>query len=60
MSTAAKKAPKTRPADAAPPAYTIIKQTKSRWWEVRDSVGELVCLAVYKRGAVEVVRRLLA
>lgn len=30
--------------DAAepPPAYAIIKQKKSRWWEVRDPTGELV------------------
>lgn len=42
------------------PAYAIIKQKKSRWWEVRDPAGELVCLTVYKRGAIEVVRRLAA
>jgi hypothetical protein len=41
-------------------AYAIIKQTKSRWWEVRDPAGELVCLTVYRRGAREVVRRLSA
>jgi hypothetical protein len=29
-------------------------------WEVRDPRGELVCVTVYKRGAVEVVRRLAA
>jgi len=45
---------------AAPqPAYTIQKQQKSRFWEVLDPAGELVCLTVYKRGAVEVVRRLM-
>ena len=33
---------------------------KDRWWEVRDPGGELVCVTVYKRGAVEVVRRLVA
>ncbi len=33
---------------------------KDRWWEVRDPRGELVCVTVYKRGAVEVVRRLAA
>jgi hypothetical protein len=38
--------------------YTIQKQDKSRWWEVRDPAGELVCLTVYRRGAREVVRRL--
>ncbi len=31
---------------------------ESRWWEVRDAAGELVCLTVYRRGAREVVRRL--
>jgi hypothetical protein len=49
------------PAPAEPaPAYAIVKQKKSRWWEVRDPAGELVCLTVYKRGAIEVVRRLAA
>lgn len=42
------------------PTFTIVKQTKSRWWEVRDPTGELVCLTVYRRGAREVVRRLSA
>ena len=46
------------PAAAAKPAYTIVKQTKSRWWEVRDPNDELVCLTVYRKGAREVVRRL--
>jgi hypothetical protein len=49
----------TRAPDAQEqPGYAIIKQTKSRWWEVRDPAGELVCLTVYRRGAREVVRRL--
>ena len=49
----------TRAPDAKEqPAYAIIKQDKSRWWEVRDPAGELVCLTVYRRGAREVVRRL--
>ena len=38
--------------------YRIVKQTKSRWWEVLDPAGELVCLTVYRRGARVVVRRL--
>ncbi|HEX8319395.1 hypothetical protein [Longimicrobium sp.] len=46
------------PAAAAKPDYTIVKQTKSRWWEVRDPDNELVCLTVYRKGAREVVRRL--
>ena len=36
--------------------YTITKY--GRFWAVRDGAGELVCLCVYKRGAVEVARRL--
>jgi len=46
------------PVAAEKPAYNIIKQKKSRWWEVRDPRNELVCLAVYRKGAREVVRRL--
>jgi hypothetical protein len=53
-----------KPKDPAPaaekPAYTIIKQEHSRWWEVRDPNDELVCLTVYRKGAREVVRRLAA
>jgi hypothetical protein len=45
---------------AAQPAYTVVKRERDRWWEVRDPKGELVCVTVYKRGAVEVVRRLAA
>jgi hypothetical protein len=36
--------------------YTI--KPKDRHWAVIDPAGALVCLTVYKRGAVEVVRRL--
>jgi hypothetical protein len=31
---------------------------RSRFWEVRDPAGELVCITVYKCGAQEVIRRL--
>ena len=48
------------PAADEKPAYTIIKQKHSRWWEVRDPENELVCLTVYRKGAREVVRRLAA
>ncbi|HEU0012717.1 MAG TPA: hypothetical protein VFQ45_03500 [Longimicrobium sp.] len=48
------------PEAAEEPSYTIIKQKHSRWWEVRDPDGELVCLTVYRKGAREVVRRLAA
>jgi len=29
-----------------------------RYWAVRDEQGQLICLCVYKKGAMEVVRRL--
>ncbi|WP_420125544.1 hypothetical protein [Longimicrobium sp.] len=38
--------------------YTIRK--KDRNWMVIDPAGQLVCITVYKKGAVEVVRRLAA
>lgn len=50
----------TAPAPAAQRAYAVVKREKDRRWEVRDPQGELVCVTVYKRGAVEVVRRLAA
>ena len=40
------------------PGYTIRK--RGRNWMVIDAQDELVCLTVYKRGAMEVVRRLAA
>jgi hypothetical protein len=38
--------------------YVIMQHYRN--WAVVDPAGELVCLTVYKRGAVEVVRRLYA
>ena len=35
-------------------------EKRGRFWAVRDSAGELVCLCVYKCGALEVIRRLQA
>ena len=46
------------PAPQPQPGYTIRK--KDRNWMVLDPQGQLVCLTVYKRGAVGVVRRLPA
>lgn len=48
------RAPEARAVD------TYQKRERTRWWEVRDPAGELVCLTVYRRGAREVVRRLSA
>ncbi|HET7231706.1 MAG TPA: hypothetical protein VFJ16_16970 [Longimicrobium sp.] len=48
------------PAATEPAGYTIQKKKDTRWWDMRDHAGELVCLTVYRRGAREVVRRLAA
>ncbi len=44
---------------AVPAHSTYAVTRRNRYWEVRDPDGELVCLAVYKRGADEVVRRMI-
>ena len=44
------------PAAAPQPGYKI--KRRGRFRVVIDASGELVCMTVYKRGAVEVVRRL--
>jgi len=36
----------------------FVIRRRSRYWEVSDELGNLVCLTVYKRGAREVARRL--
>jgi hypothetical protein len=41
-------------------AHVIEPYRGSRHWAVYDRAGEIVCLTVYKHGAVEVVRRLEA
>ena len=38
--------------------FTVAKYGHGRFWAVKDRQGELVCVCVYKRGAVEVARRL--
>jgi len=41
--------------------YLVSRKTRSRSWEVWDFTGGelvLVCLCVYKKGALEVMRRL--
>jgi hypothetical protein len=52
------------PPHPAPGVYSIdvggFRITRrGRFWSVWDSQGQLVCLTVYKKGALEVVRRLL-
>lgn len=52
-----KRQPEAPAAAVAPqPGYKI--KRRGKFWEVLDGAGELVCMTVYKRGAVEVVRRL--
>jgi hypothetical protein len=41
-------------------AMRIERYGNTRYWAVRDSDGLLICLCVYKRGALEVLRRLQA
>ena len=45
---------------AKPAGYTVKRYRASRYWQVLDAAGQLVCVTVYKRGAVEVARRLTA
>ncbi|HYR08887.1 MAG TPA: hypothetical protein VEQ60_13995 [Longimicrobium sp.] len=40
------------------PGYAIEKYGRN--WMVIDPAGQLVCITVYKKGALEVVRRLAA
>ena len=38
---------------------TVTKHGRTRFWAVRDGAGgDLICVCVYKRGAIEVARRL--
>jgi len=36
----------------------MVVRKYGRYWAVLDADGTLVCLCVYRRGALEVVRRL--
>jgi hypothetical protein len=51
-----KKQTSVEPAPQRQPGYTILKHGRN--WMVLDEQDDLVCLTVYKRGALEVVRRL--
>jgi hypothetical protein len=39
-------------------SITVSRYGRSRFWAVRDAAGELICVCVYRRGALEVARRL--
>lgn len=41
-------------------AFTVTRYRHTRYWAVRDRAGQLICVCVYKRGALEVARRLEA
>jgi hypothetical protein len=49
----ARKQQDNAPAPAVQPAYTVVKRSHDRWW--RCAIQRMVCVTVYKRGAVEVV-----
>ena len=34
------------------------KYKGGRFWAVYDSPGQLICVCVYKRGAIEIIKRL--
>jgi hypothetical protein len=35
-----------------------IRKYDGRYWALYDDAGELVCVCLYKKGAIEVLRRL--
>ena len=39
---------------------TVSRHKRTRFWAVRSADGALICVCVYKRGALEVARRLEA
>jgi hypothetical protein len=41
-------------------SITVSRHKHTRFWAVRSADGELICVCVYKRGAMEVARRLEA
>jgi hypothetical protein len=52
------------PRKVAPPevlnGYQLEQYGNSRFWQVTDPAGELICVTVYKRGGREVMKRLAA
>ena len=41
-------------------SITVSRHKHTRFWAVRSASGELICVCVYKRGAMEVARSLEA
>lgn len=52
--------PKNLPPDPKQRASVYTIRRYKRFWAIVGRAGQLVCLTVYKRGATEVVRRLVA
>jgi len=51
--------PQVRTQSRAPDDYAPFAVRRyGRHWEVLDPAGHLICLTVYRKGAVEVIRRL--
>ena len=46
------------PSEGETTTMRVERYGKSRYWAVRDAEGMMVCVCVYKRGALEVMRRL--
>lgn len=44
----------------APSLGGYLVQRRGRFWAILDATQTLICITVYKRGALEVVRRLSA
>ncbi len=42
------------------PRVTVSKYGKTRYWAVKDAHDQLICVCLYKRGALEAARRLNA
>jgi len=39
---------------------SVTRYHKTRFWALYDADGTLICVTVYKKGAIEVMRRLQA
>lgn len=47
-----------REGSASPVPYAVSRYKQSRHWAIHDPEGALVCVALYKKGAAEVAKRL--
>ncbi len=42
------------------PQVTVSRYRHTRYWAVKDAQDQLICVCLYKRGAIEAARRLNA